>query len=59
MGGGTPHRLGLRWEAIYPLIDRLCPERDDWLDLVQQLEVMEAAAMNPAYQPFVETSAEA
>lgn len=54
MGGGEPQRIGLRWAEVYPLVDRLCPERDAWLDLVQQLEIMEAAVLNPAYRPFID-----
>jgi hypothetical protein len=52
--GGVPQRLGLRWVEVYPLLDRLHHKRDDWLDLVGQLEVMEAAVLNPDYQPFSE-----
>ena len=46
------HRLGLRWGEIYPLADKEAPRRDEWRELVQQLEVMEAAALNPDYSPM-------
>ena len=52
MASEPPQRLGLRWEAIYPLVDRLGPDRDDWLELVQHLEIMEAAVLSPTYQPY-------
>jgi hypothetical protein len=41
MGGVT----GLRWEAIYPLMDRLNLEPDAWDALLSDLEVMERAAL--------------
>lgn len=41
--GGTP--LGIRWEAIYPLMDRLGLEAGDWQDLHDDLQVMELASM--------------
>lgn len=58
MATEPPARLALRWEAIYPLLDRLFPEREDWLDITHQLEVMEAAALNPAYNPLADAPAE-
>lgn len=36
---------GLRWEAIYPLMDRLHLEPDAWDTLLSDLEVMERAAL--------------
>jgi hypothetical protein len=41
MGGVT----GLRWEAIYPLMDRLNLTPDAWDALLSDLEVMERAAL--------------
>lgn len=41
MGGPT----GLRYEAIYPLIDRMC-EPDDWLQMFDDLQTMERAALD-------------
>ena len=41
MGGPT----GLRYEAIYPLIDRMCG-RDDWLQMFDDLQTMERAALD-------------
>ena len=41
MGGVT----GVRWEAIYPLMDRLNLEPDAWDTLLSDLEVMERAAL--------------
>lgn len=42
--GGTP--IGLRWEAIYPLMERLELPPPEWDDLHDALTVMEAAAMD-------------
>ena len=41
MGGAT----GIRWEAVYPLMDRLGLEPEQWDELLQDLEVMESAAL--------------
>jgi hypothetical protein len=41
--GGVP--TGLRWEAIYPLIDRMGLEPGEWDELVDALQVMEIAAI--------------
>ncbi len=36
---------GLRWEALYPLMDRLQLAPDAWRELHADLQVMEAAAL--------------
>lgn len=36
---------GLRWEAIYPLMDRLSLDPEAWDTLLSDLEVMERAAL--------------
>ena len=36
---------GIRWEAVYPLMDRLGLEPAEWDALLNDLEVMEYAAM--------------
>ncbi len=36
---------GLRWEAVYPLMDRMGLESEAWDDLLSDLEVMESAAL--------------
>ena len=41
--GGTPY--GLRWEAIYPLMDRLGLDSEEWNDLHDSLMVMESEAI--------------
>lgn len=41
MGGIT----GIRWEAVYPLMDRLKLEPEAWDDLLADMEVMERAAL--------------
>ena len=42
--GGSPY--GLRWEALYPLMDRLGLSGPAWDDLQQDVMVMEQAAVN-------------
>lgn len=37
--------VGLRWEAIYPLMDRMQLDASGWDDLREDLEVMESAAL--------------
>ena len=41
--GGVP--IGLRWEAIYPLMDCLDLPKDEWLELQDELMVMEVSAL--------------
>lgn len=41
--GGPP--IGLRWEAIYPLMDRLQLDDPQWTALHEDLMTMEQAAM--------------
>ncbi len=41
-GAGLP--MGLRWESIYPLMDRMALEPGEWDALAADLEVMESAA---------------
>lgn len=41
--GGVP--IGLQWEAIYPLMDRLQLDDDGWNDLHECLMEMEQAAV--------------
>lgn len=42
MGGPT----GLRYEAIYPLLDRDAKDTEDWQELFHDLQVLEGAALN-------------
>lgn len=41
--GGVP--VGFRWEAIYPLMDRLGLDEQAWNDLHDDLSVMEVEAL--------------
>lgn len=41
MNGAT----GLRYEAIYPLLDREAKTRDEWEDLFDDIQVIERAAL--------------
>jgi hypothetical protein len=45
VGGKHLLATGLRWEAIYPLMDRLDLDSERWHDLRWALEVMEPAAL--------------
>ena len=42
---GCPIPIGLQWEAIYPLMDRLGLDNDAWNDLHEALMVMEDEAL--------------
>ena len=42
--GGSP--LGLDWVSIYPLMDRLGLDDEDWNDLHESLMVMETEAVS-------------
>ena len=41
MGGPT----GLRYEAIYPLLDRDAKDTEDWQEIFHDLQVLEGAAL--------------
>jgi hypothetical protein len=41
MGGPT----GLRYEALYPLLDRRCPSDDEWQQTFDDVRTMETAAL--------------
>lgn len=43
--GGMGGVAGIRWEAVYPLMDRLGLSNEEWDDLLGDLEIMEQAAM--------------
>lgn len=45
VSGGMGGAIGLRWEAIYPLMNRLNLEPSAWDALLSDLEVMESAAL--------------
>lgn len=42
---GMAGPVGIRWESVYPLMDRLGLSRDAWDALLEDLEVMEGAAL--------------
>lgn len=44
-GGMNGAACGLRYEAIYPLIDRRAATRDEWDDLFECIRTMELAAL--------------
>lgn len=41
MGGAT----GLDYGAIYPLLDRIAQDAAEWMDLFEDLQVLEGAAL--------------
>lgn len=41
MGGAT----GLDYGAIYPLLDRIAQDAEEWMDLFEDLQVLEGAAL--------------
>lgn len=43
---GMSGPTGLRYEAIYPLLDRLLPADDDWQQAFSDLQAMERAALD-------------
>lgn len=45
MGG----RTGLRYESLYPLLDRMTKTDDEWRDLFGDVQVMERAALAAMY----------
>jgi len=51
---GAP--TGLRWEAIYPLMDRQGLQPEQWQALLHDLEVMEDAALAAMQQRLAEKS---
>ncbi|MFG5778040.1 DUF1799 domain-containing protein [Comamonas sp. J-3] len=42
--GGPP--LGLRWEAMYPLMDRKAPDKGDWDELHAAMMIVESVALD-------------
>lgn len=42
---GPAGPIGLRWESIYPLMDRMGLTAEEWDTLRADLEVMERAAL--------------
>ena len=51
MGGPT----GLRYEAIYPLLDRETDTADEWQALFQDIQVLEGAALKQMAENRAET----
>ena len=43
--GGMGSRTGLRYEALYPLLDRTAADADEWGALFDDIRVMEYAAL--------------
>ena len=51
MGGPT----GLRYEAIYPLLDRETDTKEEWRELFQDIQVLEGAALKQMAENRAET----
>lgn len=47
---GVNGPTGLRYEAIYPLLDREFPARADWQTMFDDLQTMEAAALTAMHE---------
>ncbi len=42
--------LGLDYSAVYPLLDRHCTTRDEWVAMFEDVQAMEAAALEQTRQ---------
>lgn len=42
---GFGGRTGLRYEALYPLLDRMALSHEEWEDLLDDVRTMEIAAL--------------
>ncbi len=42
--------LGLDYSAVYPLLDRRCPDADDWNEMFEDIRAMESAALEQTRQ---------
>jgi hypothetical protein len=51
MGGPT----GLRYEAVYPLLDREASDAQEWDELFHDLQVLEGAALKQMSENRTET----
>ena len=51
IGGPT----GLRYEAIYPLLDRETDTQNEWMELFQDVQVLESAALKQMAENRAET----
>lgn len=38
--------LGLDYSALYPLLDRICIDEEDWKSMFADIKAMEAAAID-------------
>lgn len=46
---GTAGRTGLRYESLYPLLDRMTSTDEEWRSLFEDVQVMERAALAAMY----------
>ncbi|CAN7185760.1 DUF1799 domain-containing protein [Acidovorax sp. LjRoot117] len=51
MGGPT----GLRYEALYPLLDRMTATSDEWQELFEDVQILERAALEQMSENRSET----
>ena len=51
MSGAT----GLRYEAVYPLLDRETDTKNEWMELFQDVQVLESAALKQMAENRAET----
>lgn len=45
VAGMTGQRVGLRYEAVYPLLDRTAQSDEDWRELFADIRVLEREAL--------------
>lgn len=45
MGGSISIPVALDYCAVYPLLDRIASDNDEWLELFADLQVLESAAL--------------
>lgn len=45
MGGAVSMPIGLDYGAVYPLLDRIAQDAGEWMDLFEDLQILERAAL--------------
>ena len=52
---GMSGAAGLRYEAVYPLLDRETDTQNEWMELFQDVQVLESAALKQMAENRAET----
>lgn len=45
MGGAVSMPIGLDYGAVYPLLDRIAQDAGEWMELFEDLQILERAAL--------------